>query len=361
MVSPVAAGVLAFHAVKLAGLAVNMVTFPVLPAQPRTATAGRVAVSLLVPARDEAARLPATLPGLLAQAVDEILVLDDGSRDGTAAVVAAAAAGDSRLRLVPGRAAPAGWVGKNWACQQLAQAARGDRLVFCDADVHLAPGAVDAVLAEMDRQRAPVLSVFPRQRTGSLGERLTVPLIDEVLLSFLPYPLLRLPVPAAACANGQLMAFDRDGYDRIGGHASVAGELVEDLALARRVRRLGLRLGLALGGEAVQARLYGGYGEAVRGFAKSLRGAHFGSRALLLANLAGHAVAYTVPWLRWNSGRAWRIAAVAGLVERALVNAKTGRGQYAEVALVPFVAPAVVPAVAAALRRRVRWKGREYR
>ncbi|MEV0841948.1 glycosyltransferase [Actinocatenispora sera] len=357
MVSPLAGGVLAFHIVKLTGLAVNTVAFPVLSAARRAGTAG---VSLLVPARDEAVRLPETLPGLLAQPVEEILVLDDGSRDNTSDVVTTTASGDPRLRLVAGRPAPAGWVGKNWACQQLADAARGDRLVFCDADVHLAPGAVAAVVGEMHRQRASVLSVFPRQRTESLGERLTVPLIDEVLLSFLPYPLLRLPISAAACANGQLMAFDRAGYDRIGGHASVAGELVEDLALARRVRRLGLRLGLALGGDAVQARLYRGYGEAVAGFAKSLRGAHFGSRALLAANLAGHAVAYTLPWLRWSSGPAWRAAALAGLLERALVNAKTGRRQYAEVALVPIVAPAVVPAVLAAMRRRVRWKGRDY-
>lgn len=360
MVSPTATGVLVFHAIKLVGLTINAVAFPVLPSRPRTGKAEGVDVSLLVPARDEATRLPETLPGFLAQWVDEILVLDDGSSDETAAIVSAAAARDPRLRLITGQPAPSGWVGKNWACQQLARAARGDRLVFCDADVHLAPGAVGAVAAEMDRQCAAVLSVFPRQLTGSLGERLTVPLIDEVLLAFLPYPLLRLPIRAAACANGQLMAFDRAGYERIGGHASVAGELVEDLALARRVRRFGLRLGLALGGDVVQARLYRGYGEAVRGFAKSLRGAHFGSRALLLANLAAHVVVYTVPWLRWNSGPAWRIAAVAGLVERALVNAKTGRGQYGELALVPVVAPAVVPAVAAAMRRRVWWKGREY-
>jgi GT2 family glycosyltransferase len=346
-----------FHAVKLAGLAVNLIAFPTLKPVPRPS--GR-RVSLLVPARDEACRLSQTLPGLMAQGADEILVLDDGSTDATAGLVSWLGERDSRLRLLTGTAPPVGWVGKNWACQQLADAASGDVLVFCDADVFLAPGALDAVVAGMRAQRAEVFSVFPRQRTGTVGERFAVPLIDEVLLSFLPHPLLRLPFPAAATANGQLIAFTADTYRRIGGHAAVAGQLVEDLALARRVRRAGHRLGLALGGSLVQARMYRGYGEAVRGFAKSLRGAHYDSRALLVANLAWHVVATTAPWFLLDRGPAWRLSAAAGVLERLLVNAKTGRGAPAEAALVPFTAPAVAPAVLLALGA-VEWKGRRYR
>ena len=349
--------VAAFHAVKLAGLAVNLVAFPTL--RPGSSPpAGRV--SLLVPARDEAGRLSQTLPGLLAQPADEILVLDDGSTDATAGLVSWLADRDPRLRLLTGTPPPAGWVGKNWACQQLADAASGDVLVFCDADVFLAPGALAAVLAAMREQRAEAFSVFPRQRTGTLGERLAVPLIDEVLLSFLPHPLLRLPFPAAAIANGQLFAFRSDTYRRLGGHAAVADRIVEDLALARRVRRAGHRLGLALGGSLVQARMYRGYGEALRGFAKSLRGAHYDSRALLVANLAWHLVATTAPWFLLDRGRAWRLSAAAGILERLLVNAKTGRGAPAEAALVPFTAPAVAPAALLSLGT-VEWKGRRYR
>src|SRR5206468_488249 len=99
-------------------------------------------------------RLPAALAGLLVQPADEILVLDDGSTDGTAAVVRAC--GDPRVRLLHGAPCPPGWVGKNWACHQLAAAAAGDLLVFVDADVTLARGALDAVRAEFDAQRADV-------------------------------------------------------------------------------------------------------------------------------------------------------------------------------------------------------------
>ncbi|HEY7595129.1 MAG TPA: glycosyltransferase family A protein [Actinophytocola sp.] len=343
------AAVLGFHVVKTAGLIVNLAAFPVLrPAPPLPGTR----TSILVPARDESHNLRAALPCLLAQPAAEVLVLDDGSRDGTPAVVAALAARDPRLRLITGTPPPPGWVGKNWACQQLAVAATGELLVFCDADVTLAPGALSALHQQIRGQRADVFSVFPRQRTETVGERLLVPLVDETLLGFLPHPLLDAPVPAAASANGQLIAFHRLAYDRIGGHAAVAGSVVEDLALARRTRAHGLKLGLALGGDLVSTRMYSGYREAVRGFGKSL---HAGSRRWLLAGAAWQFAAYSVPWLR-----GWWWAAVLGLTQRVLAMVKTGRRGYLEAALVPVTAPAALPVFAVALRRTTRWKGRSY-
>jgi hypothetical protein len=364
LTAPLVATLAAFHLVKLAGLAINLPAFPVLGR--RSAAAGRQPqTSLLVPARDEAERLPDALPGLLAQPATEILVLDDGSTDGTADVVRKAAAQDARVRLLTGQPVPPGWVGKNWACHQLAQAATGELLVFCDADVLLNPGALPAVWAEMSRQHSDVFSVFPRQLTGTLGERLLVPLIDENLLAFLPHHLLAMPVPAAAVANGQFLAFRRGAYRAAGGHRGVAGQIVEDLALARVARRAGLRLGLALGGDLIAARMYRGYAEVVRGTGKSMRAAHGGSDAALMASAAFNLAAYTLPWLRWGSagrlGLIWRAVAVAGLVERLLVNAKTGRGAYPEALLVPIIAPAAVPVYLLALRRTAVWKGRSYR
>jgi glycosyltransferase involved in cell wall biosynthesis len=315
---------------------------------------------VLVPARDEALRLPDLLAGLLAQDVIEIVVLDDQSSDGTDAVVLRAAAADPRVRLVRGTPPRPGWTGKNWACLQLAAVACGDVLAFCDADVILAPGAVDACWAQMCAQNADVFSVFPRQHTATLGERLLVPLIDDVLLAFLPHCLLRLPVPSAATANGQLLMFRRGAYDRLGGHAAVADDITEDLALAHRARRAGLRLGLALGGDLVGARMYSGYADSVRGFGKNLRAAHGGHDSALAATAAWHLLAYTLPWLAWRRGRAWQVAAVLGLAQRVLVNAKTGRGDPGEAALVPVTPLAALPVYALAFRRNARWKGRSY-
>lgn len=346
----------AFHLVKVASLMSNLGAFPTL--RRNDVSPGRPRTSILVPARDEAARLPRTLPGFLAQPADEIIVLDDGSCDGTARVVAGFA--DPRLRMLTGRDLPPGWIGKNWACHQLAAAATGDLLVFCDADVSLRAGALDAMWTEMRRQRADVFSTFPRQYAGSLGERLLVPLIDENLLTFLPHQLLDAPVPAAAVAIGQVLVFRRGAYDAIGGHEAVAGRIVEDLALAQRSRRLGFKLGLALGGDLVSARMYDSYGSAVRGMGKGLRAIHRGSDLALVASAAWNLTAYTVPWLRWNHGQVWRVAAVLGLAERLLVNAKTGRGAYAEAALVPITPLTALPVYLLGLRRAARWKGRRY-
>jgi glycosyltransferase involved in cell wall biosynthesis len=351
----------AFHAVKLAGLAANLVMFPAL--RPDAAGSGRAPrpdTSLLVPARDEDSRLPAALAGFRTQDVAEIVVLDDQSSDDTAAVVQQAAEADPRVRLVRGMPPPPGWVGKSWACWQLAAAARGGILLFCDADVLLAPGAVDACWAQMCGQRAEVFSAFPRQRTVTLGERLLVPLIDDALLAFLPHLLLRLPVPSAATANGQVLMFRRGAYDALGGHAAVAGDLAEDLALARRARRAGLALGLALGGDLASARMYSGYRDSVRGFGRNLRAAHGGRDGALAATAAWHLLAYTMPWLAWRRDRAWRVAAILGLAQRVLVNAKTGRGAPGEALLVPVTPLAALPVYALAFRRYARWKGRSY-
>jgi hypothetical protein len=234
--------------------------------------------------------------------------------------------------------------------------------VFSDADVTWRPGALDALWDAMDRQGADVFSVFPRQQADTIGERLLVPIIDEVLLAFLPHQLLRAAAArSAAVANGQTLAFHRRAYDGVGGHAAVANKIVEDIALARRTRRLGWHLGLALGGDLIGVRMYQGYRQAVRGLGKSLRAAHANRDVVLAASAAGNLVAYTLPWLRIRRGASWQLAASLTVLERLLVNAKTGRGDFAEALLVPVTAPAALPVYAAALRRTATWKGRRYR
>ena len=232
--------------------------------------------------------------------------------------------------------------------------------MFCDSDVQLHPGAAAALTEELGRQKAAVLSVFCRQRTQSWPERLLTPLITDVVLCFLPFGLLRAPVPAAATASGALMVFSRAAYLRLSGFEAVRGELVEDLAMARRVRRRGEQLGLALGGEVAQVRMYENYRQVIGGFGRSLSGAVAGRRALLVAGLAWHVGAYTLPVLLLRRSGWWRWAAVLGVAERLLVEAKTGGRDWLAAALV-FASPMVaVPVIAAAVRRSHTWKGVVY-
>lgn len=343
-------------------LALNAVAFPVLGARAAEARGPRPRVSLLVPARDEAAVLPETLPSWLAQGADEVLVLDDGSTDATPAVLAAAAAAHPTLRVLAGASLPSGWSGKNWACHQLAGAARGDVLVFTDADVAWAPGALDRVVAELGATGAGLLTVWPRQRCGSLGERLLVPLVDLLLLANLPHPLVRaLPFASLAAANGQLMAWRRDAYDRVGGHAALPAEVLEDVRLAQRAKRLGVPLTLRLGGPWVATRMYRSGAGAVAGFAKNVLAAAGGAPAALVAVWALNLAAYTAPWLlAWVEPRWWALAA-AGVALRAVANVKAGR-PVVEAPLQPLGPVALTFVVVRALARRggYAWKGRTY-
>lgn len=353
-------------------LLANLLTQPSLRARARSRQPAP-RVSLLIPARDEEATLRETLPGFLGQGADEVVVLDDESSDETRALSESAGA-----RVLSGALRPDGWTGKNWSCAQLAEADAvaqhpDDVLVFTDADVRWSPGALDALLATMRASRADLLTVFPRQETRTLGERLITPLNDAVVIGSVPVALQHRRAPVVA--NGQVMAFTRAAYNRIGGHAAVSGELVEDMRLAERMRAAGGRVVVARGGTAIAVRMYDGYCSSVRGFAKSLLGLHHGSRALMAATSLLTVCVYTLPWVLrvWpvtqaqaGSGATARIlhlVRIVGLLDRTLVNVITGRRRpldLAEGILGPISPLLVLPVYALAGRRRVAWKGRVY-
>ncbi|MDG4832189.1 glycosyltransferase family 2 protein [Solwaraspora sp. WMMD1047] len=255
-------------------------------------------VAVLLPLRDEADRVGPCLRSLLAQRGVprlRIVVLDDGSTDGTADVVRAVAGADARVRLVTGAPPPAGWLGKPHACQQLADQAgpAATVLVFVDADVVLAPHAVAAAVAELRAASATLLSPYPRIVAESAGERLVQPLLQWLWLTFLPLRAMeRSPRPSLAAAGGQLLVVDRAGYRRAGGHAAVRDRILEDVELARAVKRSGGRIALADGSPVADCRMYGSWTELRDGYSKSLW-ASFGSpvaaAAVVLLLLLGYA------------------------------------------------------------------------
>ncbi|HET6531068.1 MAG TPA: glycosyltransferase family A protein [Actinoplanes sp.] len=319
---------------------------------PRGATTG-ARVAVLLPLRDEADRVTPCLDALLGQRGVrhlEILVLDDGSTDGTADVVRAVA-GD-KVRLLTGRPLPDGWLGKPYACAQLADAAAdAEVLVFLDADVVLAPDAVAGAVTALPG--FALLSPYPRI-TGA--GRLVQPLLQWSWLTFLPLRVMeRSPRPSLAAAGGQWLVVDRAGYRRAGGHAAVRGEVLEDIALARAVKRSGGRIAMADGSALATCEMYRSWSALVDGYGKSLW-ASFGSPAgaatvvvLLLLLYAVPPVLVTVapgPALaayllgvtgrvvsaRATGGRAWpdalahpaSVVAFAGLVVRSFGRRRQG-------------------------------------
>nr|WP_269204450.1 glycosyltransferase [Motilibacter deserti] len=284
-------------------------------------------VSVLLPLRDEADRVEPCLQALLAalDASVELVVLDDQSTDGTADVVRAVAG--PRARVVEGSPPPPGWLGKPWACAQLAKAAsrNSTAYVFLDADVVLAPHALRAAVALLRTARLDLVSPYPRQEAGSLAERLVQPLLQWSWLTTLPLALAeRSPRPSLAAANGQLLCVDAAAYRRAGGHGAVRGEVVEDVALLRAFKRAGARGTVVDGTRLASCRMYDGWAELRDGYAKSLWSA-FGPPGAAAAVLGVLAVAYVVPPLAALRGsRTGLLGYAAGVAGRAVVARRTG-------------------------------------
>ena len=266
------------------------------PGRPVQGCARRV--SVLVPARDEAARIAPSIRSLLAsRGVDdlEVLVLDDGSSDGTAAVAAAAAEGDPRMRVLAGAPLPTGWLGKPHACAQLAAAATGEVLVFVDADVRLAPDGLAATVGLLDTHDLDLVSPYPRQEATGLLPRLVQPLLQWSWLTFVPLRLAERGVqPTLAVANGQLLACRAAMYQRVGGHAAVRAAVLDDVELARAFVRAGGRAVVADGTEVATCRMYDDGAALVEGYTKSLWAA-FGSGPRAAAVAGGLSWLYVLP------------------------------------------------------------------
>jgi len=275
-------------------------------------------VSVLIPARDEEARIGACLESLRGQAgVSELIVLDDQSTDGTADIIAGYA---PMARRIDGSGPPDGWLGKPAACAALAEAAdpRSDVLVFLDADVVLEPDAIRRAVALLDRLGLDLICPYPRQIAVTAAERLVQPLLQWSWLTFLPLRIAeRSGRPSLGAANGQFLVVRAAAYRRAGGHGAARDAVLEDLALLRAVKAAGGRGGVADGSDLASCRMYDDTAALVDGYAKSLWSA-FGSGAGAAAVAALLAATYLAPPAAMlagsRAGAAGFLAAVAGRV-----------------------------------------------
>jgi glycosyltransferase involved in cell wall biosynthesis len=324
-------------------------------------------VSVLVPARNEAQRIRPVLKALLDQVGVpdiEILVLDDESTDGTADAVAAVAAAHPRgdaVRVMRGTPPPAGWMGKPHACAQLAAAARGQVLVFADADVLVTPDGVARAVTQLRTLGLDLVSPYPRQLAGSPLEVLVQPLLQWSWLTFLPLRLAeRSARPSLAAANGQFLAVDAQAYRRAGGHSAVRTAVLEDIELLRAVKRSGGRGTVTDGTELATCRMYEGFRALRQGYRKSLWAA-FGGELGGAAVTAVLLVLYALPWLAWRTSRWWFAAAAAGPAGRLVTARRTG-GPPAAALLHPLSVIAFAglfgDSVAGHRRGRLRWRDR---
>jgi chlorobactene glucosyltransferase len=230
-------------------------------------------VSILVPVRNEETSIHACVQSLLEQDYPafEVIVLDDQSSDATPAILEQILNSQPRLKVMAGTPPPEGFSGKNWACAQLAQHSHSDLLLFTDADTIFKKQALQLIVSVTLGEKADLMSGFPRQLVGSWGERLLVPFFSWAMISFIPLWLAyRLRLPALSSAVGQVMLFQREAYQKIGGHQNLDRMFVDDLTLTRRIKAAGLRWRVMNVSDLISCRMYRSSREAFDGFAKNL-------------------------------------------------------------------------------------------
>ncbi|MFI1918772.1 glycosyltransferase [Nocardia sp. NPDC020380] len=337
-------------------------------------------VTICLPARNEAERLPGLIADLRAQQGIprlRVIILDDASTDGTPAAVNAAIDGDPRFTLARNDIdPPPGWTGKTAACARLADlASTGDDpgiIVFLDADIRLHPEAIAAAVHELRREQAALVCPWPAQLAETVPEALVQPLLAWSWASSLPLAVgNRSTRSSMAVACGQFLVFDAAEYRAIGGHAAVADQVAEDLAIARALRRAGHRTLLVGGGNLARTRMYRSSRELDEGYSRWLWSAYGG----VAGSLAVGAVTTLAFWappaaMLLGRGRIRRLGAAGyatAVAARLLARStETGGGLSSADALAALAHPV---SIAAYLRLSARshrahrtgdltWKGR---
>ncbi len=288
----------------------------------------RPPVSVLIPARDEQDNIADAVAHVLANrdVAIELLVLDDGSTDATASILASI--DDPRLRVIRGEGQlPPGWSGKQYACKRLAEQASHTLMVFVDADVRLAPDALARLAGAMQQQPALGLaSGVPRQVTLSWSERLLLPLIHLLLFGYRPIwldPGSSAPAFAAGC--GQLFVVRKPAYQAMGGHDAIRASLHDGLTLPRAFRRAGFATGLFDATQLASCRMYGNVQDLWSGLGKNATEGMATPRALPLWSVllgGGHVLPFLLTLLPRTRSRPALLAAACSLGLRLLLAAR---------------------------------------
>ncbi len=274
-------------------------------AKPSPALARKV--SVIVPAYNEAENIRDCAIAILestALSVNnlEVLIVDDRSTDDTLAIAQTLQQqlNDPRLKILAGQARPANeyWAGKNWACAQAVQLATGDFLLFIDADVRLKPGAIETAIATAETEKIDLFTCMPALVCDCLAEWLVQPLMFNHLAVCFDFTAVNDAAKTdSAFAGGPFMLFRRSAYEQIGGHEAVAGEIVEDVELARRIKRAGLKLGLYSGSNLASVRMYRSWSALWEGWTKNLYLGANRSWGMMIYMAAIMLFLYPMPWL----------------------------------------------------------------
>lgn len=321
-----------------------------------------IKLSVLIPARNEASNIGNLLESLLRQTfpISEIIVLDDHSDDSTSEIVSSFVKADPRVKLIKGKSLPDGWTGKNWACYQLSKQAEGDTLLFLDADVILTKNAIANSVNLFVRKNASMLSIFPTQIIKSTGEWLIVPLMNWLLLTFLPLlTVYKLKNKIFSAANGQFILIDSKIYSLIGGHERVKSKVVEDMELCRLVKENGNKVITALGDESVFCRMYNSFNEAFDGFTKNFfRGFNLSKTAFLFF-ISSLVILFLAPLILLFTHSIFSLIVLMILLERVFVSILSGQNWIYNILLHPLqIIIMYLIGFRSTFKKEIKWKER---
>ena len=325
-------------------------------------------ITAIVPARNEEAVIAGCVESLALQPeIAEILVVNDQSTDKTAAIVRGLMAKLARLRLLETQDVPTCWVGKNNAVYLGAKEAKSPWLLFTDADAELQPGAAARALQIAQENSAALISFSPEQITQSWYERALIPFVYSRLAKHFSYEAVNDPASPSSAANGQFLMIQRDAYNSIGGHASVASEILEDVAIAKRAKAAGFRLWFGSGQGIVRVRMYRSFRAMWLGWKKNLYLLVGGTPGSVLRELES-----AIPWIPIALiilGLKIPVASFLGvcllLLRQFTYGAELSRNQYPFKFIIYYV-PAVIlyagvlwASYRGYAKGKVEWKGRE--
>jgi chlorobactene glucosyltransferase len=230
-------------------------------------------ISVLVPARNEETKIKSCLNSILCQNYPryEVIVLDDNSTDGTGNTIREIKTDNQKLKVLQGSEIPEGWIGKQYACFQLSKEAKGDWLLFTDADtIHRENALRSAVTIALNR-KADLLSLIPYQIMKTFSEKLIIPIFHFTTLTFLPFYFLENSYnPKFTIGIGQFMLFKRKAFEKIGGYESIKNDMVDDVWIARKIKEYKLRLIVADGKNILNCRMYESFRDIWEGFSKNI-------------------------------------------------------------------------------------------
>lgn len=335
-------------------------------------------VSVLIPARNEAENIHRCLSSLSKQDYPnlEIIVLDDNSTDRTSEVVQKFAVKDSRISLVNGAPLKKGWLGKCFACHQLAKQAKGDYFVFTDADTLHFGSTISKAFAALINNKLDALSIYPNQITVTFHERMTVPFINFAILSFMPLVLVKKAKSAFFSTGiGQFFLFKREVYEKFGGHESVKGEILEDVHISKQVKKFGYKIMVFDGSNNIFCRMYHNFDEVIKGFSKFIFAAFDYNGFMEMIAMSFFSIIFMVPFLllpmgvfifSW-SGRVitFNIIQICIILVIKIILSMRFRNRILDVLLTP-VSVAYMVLIAgnsyfqAKLGKGIYWKGRTY-